>query len=94
MATSGMMIVLKDGTVLRDREAFLHKTTEGSFVWSFFETEVVSTFRGTTKREWLDRWDAFIGEKIRCGWHCESVGVNPYWRGKVGKLSSLFKTDS
>jgi hypothetical protein len=88
MQNGGMTIVLKDGRVLRDREAFIHQTTQGQFVWSAFAREVVPTFPGTTKREWLDRWDEFIGEKIREGWYCEMVGVNPYWRGKVGKLAT------
>ena len=87
MESGGMMTVLNDGTILRDRDAFLHETTKGSFIWTVFQSEVVPTFHGNTKREWLDRWDRFIGEKIVNGWHCDLVGVNPYWRGKVGKLS-------
>ena len=83
----GMMKVLRDGTILRDREAFLHNTTEGKFIWTVFEQEVVPTFQGQTKREWLTRWDEFIGSKIVLGWQCELVGVNPYWRGRVSKLA-------
>lgn len=82
-----MMNVLPDGTVLRDREAFIEWTRRGSNVWFAFELEVVPTFTGTTRREWLDRWDEFIGSKIVLGWECEMVGVNPYWRGKVAKLA-------
>lgn len=63
-------------------------TTQGKFIWSVFETEVIPTFIGTSKRDWLDRWDQFIGEKICQGWYCDLVGVNPYWRGRVGKLST------
>lgn len=84
-----MMIRLPDGTILRDRDAIAHMRTQGKFVWSVFEDEVIPTFMGTTKREWLDRWDQFIREKIRQGWYCELVGVNPYWRGKVGKLATI-----
>jgi hypothetical protein len=82
----GMMTVLPDGTILRDRDAFLHWTRQGSNVWSVFTSEVVATFTATTKRDWLDRWDQFIGSKIERGWECDLVGINPYWRGKVGKL--------
>ena len=83
---SGMMTVLPNGTVLRDNDAFLNWTRQGSNVWAVFTSEVVPTFTATTKRDWLDRWDQFIGSKIRSRWECELVGVNPYWRGKVGKL--------
>ena len=82
----GMMTVLPDGTILRDRDAFMHWTSQGSNVWSVFMSEVVPTFVASSKTEWLDRWDLFIGSKIERGWECDLVGVHPYWRGKVGKL--------
>ena len=82
------MTRLANGTVLYDNDAVVHMRSQGKFIWSVFENEVVSTFRGTTKREWLDRWDRFIGDKIVQGWDCGLVGVNPYWRGKVAKLAA------
>lgn len=81
------MTVLKDGTILRDEEALAHWRQQGSNLWSIFHSDIVPTSTATTKREWLDEWDRFIGSKIEQGWYCEMAGVNPYWRGKVGKLA-------
>ena len=83
-----MITVMKDGTILRDRDAVNHMRRQGGFIWSVFNSEVVPTFSGATKRQWLDIWDGFIGGKIQQGWECDLVGVNPYWRGKVGKLAT------
>ena len=66
----------------------MNSPVPGRIVWDRFQVEVVPTFTGTTKREWLDRWDQFIGEKIREGLYWDLIGVNPYWRGLVGKLAT------